>query len=330
MVSISDTGGTVATYQYDGSNRRIVKVTTAISETRHFYWTNSWQDGEERVGSSTSMDKQFVWGTRYIDELVCRDDATPQRLYATQDANFNLTALVSTSGAVQQRFLYDPYGSSAVLTSSWDSTTDAYEWSTRFTGQFLDTESQVYLYRARYHNPNLGCFLNRDPLEYKGGSNLYSYVNSNPISRVDPNGMQNQNCCWEGTHCCGPDITANLLAMAADVQKQWDNASFFERSRLAIGTIGPEALAAWDIQNLVQGNVQNQNCGGGQASCQNSVTVNGKCYPQTAVNYWIAGLIFAAFDSSWLFRDDAKAFEALLYLYTNAPLGWEYGQQKRI
>jgi YD repeat-containing protein len=72
MVSISDTSGTVATYQYDGQNRRIVKVTIATSETRHFYYTNSWQDIEERVGTATTMDKQYTWGIRYVDELISR------------------------------------------------------------------------------------------------------------------------------------------------------------------------------------------------------------------------------------------------------------------
>ena len=50
------------------------------------------------------MDKQYVWGIRYIDELVCRDDATPRRLYACQDANFNVTSITNTSGTVQERY----------------------------------------------------------------------------------------------------------------------------------------------------------------------------------------------------------------------------------
>ena len=70
-------------------------------------------------------------GIRYIDELVCRDDATPLRLYATQDANFNVTALVDTSANVKQRFIYEPYGTSTVLTAAWASTTDAYGWNWR-------------------------------------------------------------------------------------------------------------------------------------------------------------------------------------------------------
>jgi len=54
-------------------------------------------------------------GTRYIDELVCRDDATPERLYPTQDAIFSVTGILNASGAPQQYFVYEPYGMATVF-----------------------------------------------------------------------------------------------------------------------------------------------------------------------------------------------------------------------
>lgn len=42
------------------------------------------------------------------------------------------------------------------------------------------------------NDPNLGRWLNRDPLkdaEIKEGINLYPYVGNNPINRIDPTGM---------------------------------------------------------------------------------------------------------------------------------------------
>jgi RHS repeat-associated protein len=192
LTQVNAGSSTVAEYQYDGFNRRAVKLTYSggtLSETRHFYWTNDWQDIEERIGTSTSMDNQYVWGARYIDELICRDDATPQRLYACQDANFNVTALVDTAGTMQQRFLYDPYGNSEVLTSSWGTTTDAYAWTRRFTGQFFDQESQIYFYRARYYHPQLGRFIGRDPIGIFAALNLYIYTLM-PIQSLDPYGLE--------------------------------------------------------------------------------------------------------------------------------------------
>jgi RHS repeat-associated protein len=191
MASISAGGTSVGKYQYDGRNFRIVKLTyTAgvLSQTRHFYYTSNWQDIEQRVGASTSMDQQHVWGARYIDELVCRDDATPERLFAIQDANFNIMALVSAGGSVLQRFMYDPYGRDTVLTASWTATVDSYNWRYRFTCRYSDVESRIYQYRERYYLRGLGRFSQRDPRLYDDGPNLYGYANAHVTTMTDPFG----------------------------------------------------------------------------------------------------------------------------------------------
>jgi RHS repeat-associated protein len=272
-----------------------------LSETRHFYYTSDNQDIEERVGSSTSMDKQFVWGIRYVDELVCRDDATPERLYATQDANFNVTALISsTTGAVQQRFLYDPYGNSAVLTAAWAGSADAYAWTPRFTGQFFDPETQIYYYRARYYEPQMGVFVSRDPIEYLGGINLYEYAQSQPLTKMDPFG---EDCCDANnnptTDCCGPDITQQLIAIAIQMATQFFSSA--NKLSLAQSLINPfDAGEAWDSGKLRSGGVAggggvggpyNQNCQFGTGKCTGTVTISGICYDDGAANYWIAGVI---------------------------------------
>jgi RHS repeat-associated protein len=190
MTGISDSSGTVATYQYDGRNRRIVKTTTATGEIRHFYYTNAWQDVEERVGTATTADNQYVWGVRYVDELVCRDDATPQRLYACQDANFNVTAITNTSGAVQERFVYEPYGVHVVMTAGWSVTSDGYEWTATHQGLRQDKESELIQNRRRTLHPRAGRFGERDPIGYALGLNQYEYLKSLPTIYTDWNGLR--------------------------------------------------------------------------------------------------------------------------------------------
>jgi RHS repeat-associated protein len=187
MVSVSDGATLVATYRYDGRHFRIMKTVIATSVDRHYYYTSTWQEIEQRVGSG--MDQQHVWGVRYIDELVCRDDATPLRLYATQDANFNVTALAGTTGTVQQYFVYDPYGTDSVYDRNWSVTSDAYNWASRFTGRQYESETANYSYRMRYYSPRLGRFVTRDSLGYADGASLVEYVRSNPLARRDPTGF---------------------------------------------------------------------------------------------------------------------------------------------
>jgi RHS repeat-associated protein len=45
---------------------------------------------------------------------------------------------------------------------------------------------------ARYYDPATGRFLQRDPIGTAGGLNVYSYVESNPMSHLDPSGLDVQ------------------------------------------------------------------------------------------------------------------------------------------
>ena len=57
-----------------------------------------------------------------------------------------------------------------------------------FCGYRFDAETQLYYVRNRTYNPVLGCWIQRDPIGYSGGINLYSYVESSPIGLTDAGG----------------------------------------------------------------------------------------------------------------------------------------------
>jgi RHS repeat-associated protein len=195
MVGLTNTSGgsAVATYQYDGRGRRVVKTTP--TETRHFYYTNSWQDVEERVGTAATMDKQYVWGVRYVDELVCRDDADNAalpRLYATQDANFNLMRVCNASGgAVVERYVFDPYGTRTVMNASWGAiTASVCQWVLGHQGLMQDAESGLIYNRQRFLHASVGVFCSRDELLPFIIVPAYAYLAANPLVNVDPLAFQ--------------------------------------------------------------------------------------------------------------------------------------------
>jgi RHS repeat-associated protein len=136
-----------------------------------------------------------VWGVRYVDELVLRDRDTngngtlDERLYALQDANYNVTAITDTAGAVVQRFGYDAYGRAEVLAAGWGAAADGYDWEVRYAGYRWDGESGLYQVRFRYLHPGLGRWVSRDPLGYVDGMSLYQYTGGNPIVFLDPTGL---------------------------------------------------------------------------------------------------------------------------------------------
>jgi RHS repeat-associated protein len=180
-------GGTVLeTMAYDGLNRRIV---TNAGTGVDLYYSTSWQVLEERAGGAAQA--QYVWSVVYTDALVERDRGS-ERLYAQQDANWDVTALVDTTGTVQERNVYDPYGQATVLTPSWGSRgTSSYAWVYLHQGGRFDGVVGLYYFRNRDYSPTLGRWTSLDPLGSEGGStNLYLYLNDSAPSHVDPEGLR--------------------------------------------------------------------------------------------------------------------------------------------
>ena len=120
LVQVKDGAAVVSTYRYDGLKRRVTVADN--TEIRHAYYSSNWRLLQENVtaGSTTTVDRQFVWGLRYIDELILRDRSFSggtlnERLFATQDANWNTTTNVDSFGAVSERYHYLPYGTTQFL-----------------------------------------------------------------------------------------------------------------------------------------------------------------------------------------------------------------------
>jgi len=197
LVIVKDSETIVATYCYDGLNRRVKKVVG--SETRLFYFNRGWQCVEEYVGST--CDTRYVWGLRYIDDLVTyRKGSTDY--YSVADPNWNVVALTNTAGVVQERYNYAAFGKVNIFDAVFAvRATSSCSITRTFTGQVLDTETGLMLYRNRIYHPTLGRFIQRDPIGYEGDDvNLYRYVNSSPIIYFDSEGTVNSK---EIKYCIG-------------------------------------------------------------------------------------------------------------------------------
>ena len=124
--SDDSTAVTLATMSYDGLNRRITKVIDNSGEDdpwdcEYHYYYNGNSMVETRDGSAVVL-KQHVWGVMYIDELLqltipVGNDS--RKFWALQDANYNVTNIVSVAGRQVERYEYSPYGERTVFSRPW-------------------------------------------------------------------------------------------------------------------------------------------------------------------------------------------------------------------
>ena len=95
--------------------------------------------------------------------------------------------ITDITGRPYQYFHYSAFGESLI-----EKNTNYGQFSTpyRFNGKELDPETGNYYYGARYYNPRTSIWLSVDPMsDQSPGLTPYNFVSNNPVMRVDPTGM---------------------------------------------------------------------------------------------------------------------------------------------
>ena len=246
------TGQTVAGYQYDVLNRRIVEKNYAppgtLAETRDLYYSNQWQVQEERVDGSSLAERQYVWGIPYVDCCVLRDRDTTgggsfnERLYALQDANWNVVALCDITGTVQERFAYTPYGVVTIYSPTWTAPVSVPPWQYLFQGGRFEVLTGLYYFRNRDYLPVLGSWVQRDPIGYRARDvNLTRYEANSPTDATDPSGL------------VGDSLT---ITLERSIENSWNNP---EALRNLLLLFGAAAAAEGGVHLTVEAQQRIQN-----------------------------------------------------------------------
>jgi len=137
----------------------------------------------------------YIYGVGLLYQITETATATTTRSYHS-DYRGSTIALTDDNGNVTDRIEYSAYGS---LTYRAGNTDTPFLFNGRY-GVMTDPNGLLYM-RARFYNPYLCRFINPDPTGFSGGMNFYAYANGNPISYLDPFGLDalaegNMNPSW--------------------------------------------------------------------------------------------------------------------------------------
>ncbi len=175
MTSVT-VGSDTWTFTYDGQNRRIAESKNS-TPVREWIWDGT-RVMEERLADGT---KHRLW-TGGIEILSSSNQQTGKRFTVTDHLGSTRVVADGTSGTVSASYDYAPWGQRTRISGAED------YWGTGYTGHWWH-ESGLSLAVFRPYDPRTGRWPSRDPIEEKGGLNIYQYVFNGPVIASDELGL---------------------------------------------------------------------------------------------------------------------------------------------
>jgi RHS repeat-associated protein len=135
-------------------------------------------------------DRWTVWSDEGAPEV---SRAFEGRTYAQQDVIGNTSSTRTLGGAADgmtERYLMDPYGGNVLVLDNAFAVKSGSDigWNILFQGGMTDLSGLIQ-FGAREYDPDLGRWLQQDPIGWPDGANRYEAMRSGPGAWVDPDGL---------------------------------------------------------------------------------------------------------------------------------------------
>lgn len=205
MISSSRTIDGVAytgNYTFNGLSQRVAK--NVSGQVRYFVYNENNQVVGEYDSAGNVINEYVYFGLRPV---AVKNNGSLNIVHT----DYLGTPRVVTSGLNGGSMIWqwkndNPYG--------YNEANGSIEFNLRFAGQYYDSESGLHYNMFRTYNPEIGRYMQSDPIGLAGGFNTYNYVGRNPLDGIDPLGLNKE-------------IFLDIIDSnrpAAYVSKNWSNA----------------------------------------------------------------------------------------------------------
>lgn len=186
-MATATSGGVTTSYVYSGLGERVKKSNTGL--TRYFAYDEAGQLLGE-YDDTGSLVQETVWLGDIPVATLRPDGLGGVDVYYVHTDHLNTPRRVTRpiDDTVIWRWDSVPFGvTSADEDPDGDLTTFTY--NLRFPGQYYDSETGLHYNYFRTYDPSTGRYLESDPIGLAGGLNTFGYVGGNPLSAIDPYGL---------------------------------------------------------------------------------------------------------------------------------------------
>ena len=231
------TSANSVSYSYDGNRMRVAKSGGTM------YWRDVNGNSIAETTLTGADVNEYVF---FVGRRVARIDATGTVYYYQADQIGSTRTGTNSAGILCYDADFTPYGSETAHT-----TTCAQNY--KFTGYERDSETGLDYAVNRYYNSRIGRFMSADPsgiasvtLSNPQSLHRYAYVLNNPLSNIDPTGLE---CVWDdGSYDSNDDPATGDPGSCSDAGGNWVDHSYFQANGLADWSGNPNS----DIANYAQ------------------------------------------------------------------------------
>ncbi|EYF04960.1 RHS repeat-associated core domain-containing protein [Chondromyces apiculatus] len=208
--------GTRIEHTHDTSARRLLKrvlgADGSVIETR-FVWSGDelLQEITEEISAGQRhavRARLYLWDEQTEGILAHREVASAQPASSGPWVHYALgpggapSLLLSDQGDVLARLRPSLWGALDTPPDAPAST----PW--RYPGQYHDDETGLSCNRYRFYDPEIGLYLNPDPVGLSGGLNGFEYAHGQPFRVADPDGLTPVQCTVSGRGVRGRGTSA--------------------------------------------------------------------------------------------------------------------------
>lgn len=202
LVEVQKNGQLLVKYAYNPLGQRISKTLLASNQTTYFLYSEEGlvgvYDQQGNLKQEYAYDPTAPWMSQPLFTRAQRNDTQVWAVSYFGTSHLGTPEVAfEKSGEVTWRAEAQAFGEMRVTLSAIDNVL-------RFPGQYFDKETGLYQNYFRDYDPQLGRYVQSDPIGFSGGLGLYVYVDNNPIVYIDELGLRK--CTIYAIFDCNGDI----------------------------------------------------------------------------------------------------------------------------